>query len=294
MTKKTEVTLPKYPVYVISKGRPTSITAKFLIEDGTPFKLVIEPQDLEAYTENFDPSLILVLPFANLGQGSIPARNWVWEHSKAAGHARHWILDDNIAAIWRRWKSVRVRCPSGIAFAAVEDFVDQYENIAIGGMNYTTFCHNNNRTPAFYLNCHVYSTLLIKNDLPFRWRGRYNEDTDLCLQVLSNDWCTINTNVFLIEKRVTLSMAGGNSEIYKGDGRLKMARALERMWPGVVSVRRKFGRAQHVVKNSWRDFKTPLRKIPDAPKPSRDYSMKLTAVKPPKSNRVAKLVKENT
>jgi hypothetical protein len=46
--------------------------------------------------------------------------------------------------------------------------------------------------PPFYLNRRVYSITLVNNKTPYRWRGRYNEDTDLCLQVLSNDWCTIS------------------------------------------------------------------------------------------------------
>ena len=46
----------------------------------------------------------------------------------------------------------------------------------------------------------VYSTLLIDNSLDIRWRGRYNEDTDLCLQALSLGYCTVNFNAFLIVK----------------------------------------------------------------------------------------------
>jgi len=41
---------PRYPVYVISKGRADCcMTAKFLQADGVPFKLVIEKQELEQY-----------------------------------------------------------------------------------------------------------------------------------------------------------------------------------------------------------------------------------------------------
>ena len=57
----------------------------------------------------------------------------------------------------------------------------------------------------------------------------------------------------------TMTMKGGNmAQLYQGDGRLTMARSLERMWPGVVSINRRFGRPQHVVKNSWRNFDTSL------------------------------------
>src|SRR3990167_8663131 len=88
---------PRYPVYIISKGRWESrLTAKSLEAIGVPYHIVIEPQEYEEYAAVISPEKILRLPFSNLGQGSIPARNWVWEHSIAARAERHWILDDNI------------------------------------------------------------------------------------------------------------------------------------------------------------------------------------------------------
>jgi hypothetical protein len=248
----------KYPVYVISKGRyENCLTAKFLIKDKVDFFLVVEPQEKNEYAERYGSDRILVLPFSNLGLGSIPARNFCWEHSKKNGHFRHWILDDNIRFMRRLQRGKRIVCNSLPAFKATEDFTDRYENIAIAGMNYTFFAIN--KMPPFYLNCHVYSTLLIRNDLSYRWRGRYNEDTDLCLQVLSGGWCTVLMNVFLIEKMATMTMKGGNTDVlYKNDGRLTMAKSLERMWPGVVKTDRRYGRPQHVVANSWKGFDTQL------------------------------------
>ena len=151
--------------------------------------------------------------------------------------------------------------------------------------------------PPFYLNVHVYSTLLIRNDLQYRWRGRYNEDTDLCLQVLSGGWCTVLMNAFLIEKMATMKMKGGNTDIlYKGDGRLKMARSLERVWPGVVYVDRRFNRPQHVVKDSWKKFDTLLIRRKDIDwdtLESNNYGLKLKQVaEKVKSKELQKLLEE--
>lgn len=250
----------RFPVYVISKGRADCcLTARFLARDDVPFRLVVEPQEADAYAAEHGRDILLVLPFSNLGKGSIPARNFVWEHSISAGTTRHWILDDNILGAWRRWKARKIPCEAGPALRAAEEFVDRYENIAVAGLNYYMFSANRMKQPPFVLNVHVYSCLLIKNDLPHRWRGRYNEDTDLCLQVLADGWCTVLFNAFLVWKMTTMTMKGGNSaELYKGDGRLKMARSLERAWPGVVETKRRFQRPQHVVKDSWRKFDTQL------------------------------------
>lgn len=253
--------MSKYPIYVISKGRAAlkAHTARFLINDDVDFKLVVEPQEHEAYAERFEERRILKLPFSNLGLGGIPARNWVWEHAKEAGHERHWILDDNIRCIYTRNGTMK-RCNSHEAISAVERFIDKFANIAIGGLNYL-FEGSGHKRP-FILNCHVYSCLCIRNDLPFRWRGRYNEDTDLCLQALTNNYCTVNVNAYVIDKATTMTCKGGNmEELYQGNGRLKMARSLEYQWkdkyPNLVKTTWKFNRPQHSVK--WSMFKTPLK-----------------------------------
>jgi hypothetical protein len=288
----------RYPVYVISKGRyEKCLTALFFIEDNIDFYIVVEPQEKQEYADRYGIERILVLPFSNLGLGSIPARNWVWEHSKKAGYKRHWIFDDNIRMVRRLHKGKRIRCNALPALQACEDFTDRYENIAISGMNYTFFAIQK-MTP-FYLNCHVYSCLLIDNSLTYRWRGRYNEDTDLCLQVLSGNYCTVLFNAFLIEKTATMTMKGGNTDIlYKGDGRLKMARSLERMWPGVVNTDRRFHRPQHVIKGQWKKFNTPLIRRKDINWENlgkNDYGMKLIQVSETvKSEQLREMLKNET
>jgi hypothetical protein len=283
--------LPRYPVYVISKGRhDRCLTSKFLRRDGVPHHVVVEPQEADLYAGTVGADRLLVLPFSNLGQGSIPARNWLWEHSISGGHARHWCLDDNIRDTWRRFGMRKIRCQSNFAFACAERFVERYENIGIIGLNYYMFAPCNRKMAPFYHNVHVYSFMCIDNSLPFRWRGRYNEDTDLCLQVLSSGLCTVLLNAFLAYKIPTMMMKGGNTDqLYAGDGRLKMAKSLERMWPGVVTVVRKFRRPQHSVK--WGKFTTPLKLRPgSAPASGIDeMGMDLKMLKQPKNPKVARL-----
>jgi hypothetical protein len=288
----------KYPIYIPSKGRSdVAYTADFLIRDGIPFHLVVEPQEYDLYKTVYGEDKLYILPFSNLGLGSIPARNWIKEHATALGYERHWILDDNIRGLYRRYKGYRIPCHTNIAFSAVEDFVDRYENIGIIGLNYTMFVPDYDKVKPFCLNVHVYSAMCILNSLPYKWRGRYNEDTDLCLQVLADGWCTVLVNAFLADKQATMTMKGGNStSLYKADGRLKMARSLERLWPGVVETKRRFRRPQHVIKDTWRGFNTPLKLKENINLNSLDsskYDMQLVQVAPEiKGKHMKKLLDE--
>jgi len=288
--------LPKYPIYVISKGRhDVCHTANFLEKDKVPYHLVVEPQEADLYINKYGKDKVYILPFSNLGQGSIPARNWVWEHSKTIGAEKHWILDDNIRGCYRYYQGKRIYCNSNAAFKCCEEFTDRYENIALSGLNYSTFVVGAGKKP-FYHNVHVYSFILIRNDLKQRWRGRYNEDTDLCLQVLSDNWCTILLNAYCCQKIATMTMKGGNSDqLYKGDGRLKMANSLKRMWPKVVDVTRRFQRPQHKIVFEWRRFDTPLikKKNLKIKNKKNNVGQKLVAVGKVKSKMLKGMIKEN-
>lgn len=247
-----------YPIYIISKGRWESrLTSKALERMNVPYHIVIEPQEYDNYAAVIDPAKILVLPFSNLGQGGIPARNWVWEHSISTGAKSHWIIDDNIRFFARLNNNLKNEVLSRALFDAIEDFTDRYENIALAGMQYEMFVPRKIRVNQFILNTRIYSCILIKNDIPYRWRGRYNEDTDLSLRVLKDGWCTILFQAFLCKKMPTLTMKGGNTEsLYKldnADGRLLMAQSLQNQHPDVVQIKRRWNRWQHVV--NYKPFK---------------------------------------
>lgn len=250
---------PKYPVYIISKGRWESrLTSKALEQRGIPYRIVVEPQEHAQYAAVIDPAKILTLPFSNLGQGGIPARNWVWDHAIAEGAARHWILDDNMPQFFRLSDGIKYNTTTGSTFRAIEEWADRYENVALAGMQYQDLCPARGIKIPIQMNTRVYSCILIDHALPFRWRGRYNEDTDLSLRALKAGWCTALFMTFMVAKAGTMKMKGGNTDqLYRQDarfdGRLAMARSLERQHPDVTKVVWKWGRWQHSV--DYRPFK---------------------------------------
>lgn len=255
----------KFPIYVISKGRwERRQTVKTLEFCGVDYKIVVEPAEFIKYSEVIDPSKILVLPsnFSELGQGSVPVRNWVWEDSIKNGFSHHWILDDNIESVERFNNNMKVKCKSVTPFVVIEDFILRYKNIGQAGMNYALFCPaSENRDPILF-NTRIYSCILINNSIPFRWRGKYNEDTDLSLRVLKAGYCTVLFNTFLIGKRATMTQKGGNSKIYtETDNRFEFAQSLVDQHPDVVNLTTKFGRYHHHV--NYKPFKSNMLELVD-------------------------------
>lgn len=248
---------PRYPIYIPSKGRAdVCYTAQAFLLDNVPFKIVVEPSEVKAYAAHFDMENILVLPEDNMRL--LGSRLWIREHSIANGFDRHWQFDDNIRECYYFNLGIRLECDFNIGITNVEDFTDRYSNIGLSGFNYQTWVRNGNAKP-FVTNVHVYSATLVNNRMPFKWRLYYNDDTDLCLQVLDSGLCTVLFNTFLVSKMRTMTVKGGNaSDLYSGDGRLVMARSLEEVWPQYVETKMRFGRPQHVVKENWKMFKQPL------------------------------------
>jgi hypothetical protein len=173
----------------------------------------------------------------------------------------------------------RIPVDSGTIFKCAEDFTDRYENVAFSGLNNIAFAPDRNeRIPPFQLNTRIYSMTLIKNDLPYRWRGRYNEDTDICIRALKDGWVTIQFNSFLGDKATTMKMKGGNTDtIYNtGDQRRGFAESLKRQHPDCVKVVWKFERWHHQVNYKLFEKNKLVRKEGiEIPNGINNYGMKL-------------------
>jgi hypothetical protein len=163
-------------------------------------------------------------------------------------------MDDNIEAFERYNNNMKVKCLTGAPFRIMEDFVLRYDNIAQAGPNYSIFCPASDGRPPFKLNTRIYSCLLINNKIPYRWRGRYNEDTDLSLRIMKDGWCTVQFNAFLQSKRATQTVKGGNTEeFYEKDGTYLKSKMLVDMHPDVAFLSDKWNRVHHHV--DYRPFR---------------------------------------
>ena len=272
------------------------LTSRSLARMKVPHYIAIEPQDEDLYEAALDKFNIrpyvtlLIAPFSNHGDGPGRARNWCWDHSITIGAEKHWVLDDNIADFYRLHKNKRIRVESGAIFRAAEDFVDRYENVPIAGFQYRFFIAPNSKYPPYVKNTRIYSTLLIDNKCKHRWRGRYNEDTDICLQVLKDGDCTIQFNAFLQGKAATQTVKGGNTEEFyhkegadegkwienvNSEGTRNKSQMLVDLHPDVATMVWRYKRWHHHVDySSFKKNELRLKSGVTIPEGNNNYGMK--------------------
>jgi len=278
---------PQFPLYIPSKSRSdTMLTSKALTTMNVNHYIVIEPDQMDDYIKAIKHWGLLATPLEldlsykdkyelcdNLGltrsTGPGPARNFAWDHSIANGYDWHWVMDDNIKFFARLYKNKRIEVKTGSFFKAMEDFVLRYKNVAMAGPNYKMFAIPKTKYPPFITNTRIYSCNFIRNSLSNRWRGRYNEDTILSIDLLKKGWCTIQFYAFLQEKLATQTLKGGNTEeFYHAEGKVEKGKSyatggttaksqmLVNVHPDVVKLRWRFGRVHHLA--NYRLFKNNM------------------------------------
>ena len=258
-----KITDPLYPLYIVSKGRANiGFTWRYLDEMKVPYYVVIEEQEFSDYAKVIDRKKLLVRdPFfvdqydaltpltQGQSKGSGPSRNCAWEHAKANGHEFYWCMDDNIQGFYRVHKNMKLKMLDGSFFRFMEEWVNRYTNVNMAGPHYYMFVPVTSTKvhPPLILNSRIYSCNLIKTNQPFRWRGRYNEDTILSLDILKAGFCTALFCGFVQNKMTTQKLGGGNmTEIYKS-GTLEKSRMLVYTHPDVSRLSTRYGRDHHFV-----------------------------------------------
>lgn len=252
------------------------VTSKALTRMKQFHRIIVEPQEVDAYQRSIDhmglTAEVVPLDMAyksryemcdELGltksSGPGPARNFAWDHSISLGAERHWVMDDNIILFCLRLDGKRrIEIEHQVFWRAMEDFVLRYKNVAMAGPNYSFFARGKLAPIGF--NTRIYSCNLIRNDLPQRWRGRYNEDTILSLDILSAGWCTAQFNAFLQKKMPTQALKGGNTgefyhregvvqkgKMYADTGTIAKSEMMVKVYPSISKMVYKFSRWHHEV-----------------------------------------------
>lgn len=238
----------RYPIYILSKGRPNGSTARIFNKYNIPYKIVIEKEDYKDYLKENSKESIIVLPESNMGPCYV--RNFILTHSRCATDYT-WQFDDNIKGFYGKNNGKRTKLNPIIAINEVELILKRYINIGVIGFNLRTYTHQ--KCSRFNFNTRIYSAFCIKTDTNINFQGSYNLDNDICIQFLLKGYCTVQLNYHTICKGKTGDIKGGNYERYKGKGRYIMAYEIKLRYPNFTKVI--IEKNRHQIRVDWSVFK---------------------------------------
>lgn len=290
------------PIYIPTKGRHEYLLSSTRLDAmGVRHFLIVEPQEVDAYhaalkSRGLKTAEILPLDLSykaryetcdskglSISTGSGPARNFGWEHSIAIGAKSHWMVDDNSKGFYIFFRNQKIKAINRRSFfEQMERFAVQFSNLAMCGPEYEMFCPRRHKTNPIMLNGKNFSCNLIRNDVPFRWRGRYNEDVILGLDMLKAGWCTVLFRAFLNSKLATKTMKGGNTTDLYGSGTLDKSKMLISVHPDVSRLRWWCNRVHHAV--DYSGFTQKLIRSDAATTVKMDGAPSLVQIKPAKSS----------
>ena len=277
----------KYPIFVISYNRSKKhITAKKLAEYGVYHYLVLHKDQIPEYTQYMTPAMkkytqILEfdddyklkyetcdnIPHSIKNAGSGAERNFAWDYAIKIGAKAHWLMDDNmtfkyIEGINKQNNTyVRKVCTASKfqeLFPKAEVFFDKYSNLLMLELAQNDFTIGVNKK-SYRLNSRCFSCNLIWNDMPIRWRGRYNEDVILSFDIMTAGYCIASyIGGILKSKQSTRCAVGGNHAVNAQDknsiyndatnyrfSSVEKTNLLLRVYPQYFTKVIKYGRVHH-------------------------------------------------
>lgn len=272
-----------FPIYIPSKGRhDIRGTARLFDRLGLPnYTLIVEEYERAKYANKWGSDRVAVLPRVfqeefetcdehglSLPLGVGLARNFAWHLAEEAGAAWHWAIDDNQVALYRYDGTDYTIVTDGPKFFAdMEKIITGYRNLGMAGPHDEKFIIRG-ESPKPAKNTRIYSFNAMRTDLPIRWRGRWNDDTILTLDMLTNRWCTLLFRHMLMDKAETWTSRENSAELkggcsddfYRVAGTGPKSRLLARVYPHHVKVVQRFSRIHHFV-----DYRKHFSDIPLIP-----------------------------
>ncbi len=217
-----------YPLYIPSKGRSTTATTPRLCERShVSYILVVEQQEYVAYQKYFPAAQeILVLPESN--QGLWFARNWILQYEQQHGGTWHWELDDDIRSFW-------IQDASHILKNTVL-VLEQAEKVChdprVAQIGISRKARKFPKVP--YVENDACYTVVCNHTSRILEVGQYRpgvpEDTDMCLQLLTNGWKTLRWEHYSFDSPFNGQGEGGLHDDYANKKDSIWAENMVKLW----------------------------------------------------------------
>lgn len=250
-----------WPVVIPSKARVQSTTAALLrAAEVKAWRLLVEPQDAEAYAAKWGDEHVEVLPEDD--QGLTYSRNRVLELAREAGWPWVWQLDDDVTQLYLKGEGTKlVKTDAKTALLRAQRVIGRVPNVGQAGLEYQQFAWRATKPCVLNSYCDVVVAINTENTRTCRYREiPLKEDRDFTLQVLSTGRRTCRVQTVSFGAPQNGSNKGGLQPVYATDGREERSvKRMAKLWPGVVERQVKpNGRVD--CKIHWRFFREKVKR----------------------------------
>lgn len=231
--------MQKYPVYIPSKDRHSTATTNI---PGAVW--VVEPSEYDLYRASRRG--VIALPKNDGGISFV--RNHIKQMASDSGHARFWMIDDDISAFGfvKNGKCI-TREPGEILEMAEE----RLKNCHLGSLGYRQFAWASEGKLAVGRFCTVAVLVDCAFCRPLTYRNiSCKEDIDFSMQVIAAGGVTASALDLWFSCPTIGSNAGGLKPHYDKRVDEDSAKKLARYWPGMVEIKNKRGRLDAFV--NWK------------------------------------------
>lgn len=223
-----------YPVYVFSRARYNyASTPKLLDNARINYHLVVREVELKAYQAKFPDVDIIVLP-EEVNPTITSAKQYIYDMCKEEGYPYVWMLDDDIATVYKQGEKVSIRA----MLSGVEKFLEDYLNVAMAGVvEYNVI---ENTTKPFEVNAVVRGATLVNlmTGIDFTFQLPYPVYEDMVFTIMhltTGKWTTVQLNEYSV--KYNESIGGGMSNIYNVNNKVNdVATQLNKVFPQHTAV----------------------------------------------------------
>lgn len=254
-----ELSIPLYPIIIVSKERPNATTHTHLLGAGIEYFILVEPQDEDSYIESHGKKRVLVM--AENDRGVAYARNQAKIKAKEKGFDKTWMVDDDLTSIFIRTKHPDKDYYKADKVVYFGDMLKQIENHADSIENFgsSCLCHDGfafSKKEDVDINKMVYCFQLISTQNDIWFKEHTSEDVDYSLQLLSKGLMTFVYNRITFRTPKSGSMKGGcnSSNDYMNGGRKKMNLKLASDWSPHFTEYEKDGESRLKPSQIWKTF----------------------------------------
>jgi hypothetical protein len=244
--------MSRFPIYIPSKGRPKSPTAKLI---GDSAVLVVENQEAADYQKAFPNAPIIILPESNRGIAYV--RNFILTEARRSGAEWFWMLDDDITGFYEVAAKRCVRAAPLCVLAGAEAVFSKRPNTAQAALEYQQFAWASSKGYSLNGYCDVAVCINTKRSAmaSYDYSVTLKEDRDFTMQLLSQGYETFRTARFAFSAPKNGSNEGGLKPVYANpNAEANAVAGMIAKWGGLLCSKNTKPDGRRDVKINWRAF----------------------------------------